>query len=132
MTVANQVRRGARQSGGARFNFVVTFLLIGLAAYSAYHYVPVAYKAYLFKDFMKETVNKAAYPPGQTPDWVAQQLRVAAKDYDVPPDMNVTVQNENGRLAARVTFTRPVQLPGYVYQYNFDHTAVSSGFISQQ
>ena len=44
--------------------------------------------------------------------------------------MQVSVQNDNGRLAARVTWTRPVQLPGYVYQYNFDHTARSSGFIN--
>ena len=131
MNVANHVRGRAGQGGGARFNFVVAVLLIGLAAYSAYHFVPVAYKAYLFKDFMQETVNKAAYPPGQTPEWVAQQLRSAARDYDVPPDMQVSVQNENGRLAARVTYTRPVQLPGYVYQYSFDHTALSSGFISQ-
>src|ERR1051325_10741468 len=115
MTVTNHVRGSAGQSGGARFNFVVAVLLIGLAVYSAYHYVPVAYNAYLFKDFMQETVNRAAYPPGQTPDWVVQQLRTAARDYDLPPDMQVSVQNENGRLAARVTFTRPVQLPGYVY-----------------
>ncbi|HWW74848.1 MAG TPA: hypothetical protein VNZ44_05585 [Pyrinomonadaceae bacterium] len=128
MTFANHVR----ERGGARFNFVVTVLLIGLAAYSAYQYVPIAYKAYLFKDYMQETVNKAAYPPGQTSDWVAQQLRAAAKEYDVPPDMQVSVQNENGRLAARVTYTRPVQLPGYVYQYNFDHTALSSSFVSGQ
>ena len=132
MTVENHVRGRAGQSGGARFNFVVTALLIGLAVYSAYHYVPVAYKAYLFKDFMQETVNKAAYPPGQTPDWVTQQIRSAAKEYDVPPDMQVSVQNDNGRIAARVTYTLPVQLPGYVYQYKFDHTAHSSGFISQQ
>ena len=128
MTFANNVR----ERGGARFNFVVAVLLIGLAAYSAYQYVPVAYKAYLFKDYMQETVNKAAYPPGQTADWVVQQLRAAARDYDVPPDMQVSVQNENGRLAARVTYTRPVQLPGYVYQYNFDHTALSSSFVSGQ
>ena len=130
MTVTHHVRGRAGQRGGARFNFLVAALLIGLAAYSAYHYVPVAYQAYLFKDYMQETVNKAAYPPGQTADWVAQQLRAAARDYDVPPDMQVSVQNDNGRLAARVTWTRPVQLPGYVYQYNFDHTALSSGFIN--
>ena len=129
MTVGNHVRGGAGQSGGARFNFLVTALLIGLAAYSAYHYVPVAYKAYLFKDYMQETVNKAAYPPGQTADWVEQQLRAAAKDYDLPPDMRISVQNESGHMAARVTWTRPVQLPGYVYDYEFDHIARSSGFI---
>ncbi len=130
MTVAHHARARAEERGGARFNFLVIVLLIALAAYSAYNYAPVAYDAYLFKDYMQETVNKAAYPPGQPAGWVEQQLRAAAKDYDLPPDMQVSVQNEDGRIAARVTWTRPVRLPGYVYQYNFDHTARSSGFIN--
>jgi hypothetical protein len=130
MIVAEQARRGRRgEHGGARFNFVVVVIVIGLAVYSAYNYVPVAYNAYLYKDFMQETVNKAAYPPVKSNDWVAQQLRAAAKEYNLPDDAEFKVQNEDGRIAARVTWTRPVQLPGYVYEYDFDHTTRSSGFI---
>ena len=130
MSVVEQVRRGRRgERGGARFNFIVTLVVIALAAYSAYNYVPVAYNAYRYKDLMQETVNKAAYPPAKSNDWVAQQLRDAAKEYDLPEDADVRVQNENGRIVARVTWTRPIQLPGYVYEYDFDHSARSSGFI---
>jgi hypothetical protein len=130
MTVAEQARQGRRgERGGARFNFVVVVIFIALAVYSAYRYVPVAYNAYLYKDLMQETVNKAAFPPVKSNDWIVQQLRAAGKEYELPDDADVRVQNENGRIAARVTFTRPVQLPGYVYEYNFDHTARSSGFI---
>ena len=118
------------QRGGARFNFVVVILIIALAAYSASNYAPVAYRAYLYRDFMEETVNKAAYPPPKSNDWVAQQLRAAAKEYDLPENADIKVQNEDGRIAAHVTFTRPVQLPGYLYEYDFDHTARSSGFIN--
>ena len=117
------------QRGGARFNFVVIILVIALAAYSAYNYAPVAYSAYLYKDFMQETVNKAAYPPIKSNDWVAQQLRDAAKEYDLPEDTDIKVENEDGRIVARVSYTRDVKLPGYVYEYDFDHTARSSGFI---
>ena len=130
MTDANNVRARAGQTGGARFNLVAILLVIGLAAYSAYNYAPVWYNAYLFKDYMQETVNKAAFPPGQPAGWVEQQLRAAAREYNLPPEMQVNVQNENGRIAARVIWTRPVQLPGYTYQYNFDHTTYSSGFIN--
>jgi hypothetical protein len=127
MTVANHSERG-----GARFNFVVVILLIALAAYSAYNFAPVSYKAYRFKDYMQETVNKAAYPPGQTTEWVAQQLRAAAKEHGLPEDFEVNVQREEGRIAAHVTWAEPVQLPGFTYEYDFDHTARSSGFISQK
>ena len=117
------------QRGGARFNFLVVVLLIALAVYSAYNYAPVAYNAYLYKDYMQETVNKAAYPPAKSNDWVTQQLRAAAKEYDLPEDADIKVQNEDGRIVARVSYTRDIQLPGYVYEYDFDHTARSSGFI---
>ena len=135
MTVAHQGRRAGRgrgERGGARFNFVVTILLIALAVYSAYHYAPVSYKAYRFKDFMQETVNKAAYPPGQSNEWITQQLRGAAKEYELPADAEINVQKEEGRISVRVTWTEDVQLPFYVYEYDFDHTARSSGFISQR
>ncbi len=105
MTVANNVRGRAGQRGGARFNFVLILLVIALAGYSAYNYVPVAYNAYLFKDYMQETVNKAAYPPGQTTDWVTQQLRAAAKEYELPQDAEINVHREEGRIAARVTWS---------------------------
>ncbi len=124
---------GARgERGGARLNFLVVVALIGLTGYAAYNYVPVAYNAYLYRDFMQQTVNKAAYPPGQTAEWVESQLRAAAKEYDLPPVVEVRAQNEGGRMAARVRFERPVRMPGFTYQYKFDHTAHSTGFINPQ
>ena len=133
MTVAERERHGPGrrgECGGSRFNFILVILLIVLAAYSAYNYAPVSYNAYLFKDFMQETVNKAAYPPAKGTDWVAQQLRDAAPEFDLPEDADIRVQNENNRIVARVTWTRSIPLPGFVYEYDFDHTARSSGFIN--
>ncbi len=130
MTLSEQSRQRRRgERGGTRFNFIVVIVIIGLAVYSAYNYAPVAYNAYLYKDFMQETVNKAAYPPAKSSDWVAQQLRAAAREYDLPEDAEIKVTNEDGRIVARVSYTRDIQLPGYVYEYDFDHTARSSGFI---
>ena len=130
MIFAAQERRGRRgERGGARFNFALILLVIALAGYSAYNYAPVAYNAYLYKDFMQETVNKAAYPPVKSNAWVTQQLRAAAKDYNLPEDAEIKVENENGRVVAHVTYSHDIQLPGYLYEYDFDHTARSSGFI---
>ncbi|HZT59394.1 MAG TPA: hypothetical protein VFA21_12275 [Pyrinomonadaceae bacterium] len=123
---------GRGERGGSRLNFLIVMIVIGVVGYSAYHYAPVEFNAYRFKDFMQETVDKASYPPGQSNEWVAQQLRAAAPDYNLPPDINVNVQRDEGRITARVQWTQPVKLPAYVYQYKFDHTVRSSGFISQQ
>ena len=119
------------ESGGARLNFLIVAAVIVLVGYAAYNYAPVAYNAYLYKDFMQQTINKAVYPPGQPIDWVETQLKAAAREYDLPADTQVSVQNEGGgRMAARVRWERPVPMPFFVYQYKFDHTVRSSGFIN--
>ncbi len=130
MTRRGQGNRGER--GGSGLNLLVVLLVLGAAAYCAYQYAPVAYSAVLFRDFMEETVNKAAYPPGQTTTWVESQLRANAKENDLPPDMRLEVQNQNGKIVAHAQWTKPIRLPGYVYEYKFDHTARSSGFINPQ
>jgi hypothetical protein len=120
--------RGER--GGARLNLLILVALAALVGYAAYHYAPVAYHAFLFKDFMQETVDKAAYPPGQPLSWVETQLRARAKELDLPADAVYTVQNQDRHIAARVRWTHPVPMPGFVYDYEFDHTARSSGIVS--
>lgn len=125
--------RGPRagERGGSRLNLIIILAVIALGAYSAYNYAPVSYNAFLLKDFMQDTVNRAAFPPGQSNEWVAQQLRKAAQDYALSENPAVNVQRESGQIVARVQWTRPVKLPGYTYQYTFDHTVRSSGFINQ-
>ena len=78
----------------------------------------------------QDTVNKASYPPGQSNEWVTAQFRKALKENDLPEDAYINVQKESGQIVARVQWTRPVKLPGYTYQYTFDHTVRSSGFIN--
>ncbi|HZI17722.1 MAG TPA: hypothetical protein VEY09_03920 [Pyrinomonadaceae bacterium] len=117
--------------GGARLNFLIVVAVIALAAYSAYQYVPVAYAAFRYKDVMQETVNKAAFQQGSAVTWATAQLRAAAKEAGLPEETRVEVQNQSNRLVARVRWTRPVPLPGYVYHYEFDHTVASSSFFSQ-
>ena len=120
--------RARGEMGGARLNLLILVALIALVGYAAYSYVPVAYQAALFKDFMQETVNKAAYPPGQPLKWVEMQLRAKAKELDLPDDAVYKVQNEDSHVSARVRWTRPIPMPGFVYDYEFDYTAKSTGF----
>jgi hypothetical protein len=119
--------RGER--GGARLNFLIVVALVALVGYAAYNYTPVAYDAFLYKDFMQETVDKAAYPPGQPLGWVESQLRAKAEELGLPPDAVYSVQNQDNHVSARVRWTYPIPMPGFIYDYEFDHTAKSKGFI---
>ena len=120
-------RRGERGEG--RLKFLITIAILAVVAYAGYQYVPVALKAYQFKDYMQQTVDKAS-ALGQNGEWVKTQLKASFNDYDVPPEATITTTQREGRLEATVQFTRPVILPLYTYQYDFNYTARSTGFIN--
>ena len=123
-----QTSRSAER-GGARLKFLIVILVIGATAYAGYLYVPVAFQAYLFKDLMQHDVDVAVtqnYPAS----WVKDQLAKSAAEYSVPSDAVITPAQENSQIVVRVQFTRPIELPGFTYHYEFDHTAKSTTFLT--
>jgi len=119
----------ANERGSARSNFIIVMLIIGAIGYGGYIYVPVKYHEYLFKDWMQHTVD-VAVAAGYKPDWVSNQLTKSLAEYDVPSDAVVTPANRDNRVEVRVQYTRTIEFPGYSYQYEFDHTARSSAFLT--
>src|SRR5690348_15365580 len=112
----------ASELGGARLKFLIVVLVFGAVAYAGYLYVPVQYDAYLFRDLMQHDVD-VAVTQGYPDSWVSDQLKKSAKEYNVPPDALITPSREENRVVVRVQFTRPIQFPGYTYNYEFDYTA---------
>ena len=120
----------ANERGSANLKFILVMAIMIAAAYAGYLYVPVAFQAYTLKDAMQHNVDQAsamAYPPS----WVQQQLIKNAVDYGLPPDAVITPGHQNNRVEVRVQFTRPIEFPGFTYQYEFDHTARSTKFLTQ-
>jgi|ERR1700674_1628866 len=120
-------RNGER--GGARLKFIVVIAIIGIIAYAGYVFVPVAYDAYLLKDLMQHDVD-VAVTQGYPASWLKDQLTKAGKDYGVPPDAVIDPTQRENRMEVRVQFVRPIEFPGFTYQYNFDHTARSTAFLT--
>ena len=115
--------------GGATLKFVIVMAIIAAVAYAGYQFIPVAYQSYQLKDLMQHNVDTAV-ALGKPTSWVKEQLEKNSTDYSIPPDALIDpVQHEN-RMEVRVQFTRPIEFPGYVYNYEFDHTARSSTFLS--
>ena len=117
------------EHGGARVKFLIVILVLAILGYVGYLYIPIAYQAYLFKDVMQHNVNVAA-TQGYQPGWVSEQLTKAAREYDVPPNAVITPTSKDNRIEVRVQFTKPIEFPGYTYEYEFDYTAKSTAFLS--
>ena len=117
------------ERGSSRLKFVLVMAVLACTAYAGYLYIPVAYQAYLFKDLMQHYVDVAA-TQGYQPSWAAQQLLKSEAEYDVPPNAIITPANRDNRIEVRVQFSRPIEFPGYTYQYVFDHTVKSTAFLN--
>jgi hypothetical protein len=125
-------RRRWNERGASRLSFLVIVLALAAVAYVAYQLVPLYYNASLYKVYMKDTVDKAA-ATGKDPEWVKTQLRsTGAEEYGVPPTAVVESNIGDGRINARVRYTRPIDFKVYVYQYSFDHPVKSDKFLSSQ
>jgi hypothetical protein len=117
------------ERGSARLKFIVVIAIIGVVGYMGYMYVPVAYQAYLFKDLMQHDVDVAS-SQGYPATWVKDQLVKSAPEYGVPADAVINPALRDNRVEVTVQFVKPIEFPGYTYQYNFDYTAKSTAFLT--
>lgn len=119
----------ANERGGARLKFILVMAVIFAGAYIGYMLLPVAYNAYVWKDLMQHKVDVAA-TQGYPANWVNDQLKKSAAEYGIPPDAEITAGPLDQRIQCRVQFTKPIEFPGYTYQYEFDYTAKSTEFLT--
>ena len=123
-----QMRRSGER-GSASLKFLIVMAFLGACAYSGYLYIPVAYHAAVFRDLMQHQVDVAS-AQGYKPEWVAEQLRKNAPEYEIPVDAVYTPVLRESRMELRVQYVRPIEFPGYTYNYEFDHTVKSTAFLT--
>jgi hypothetical protein len=121
----------ARQSerGGTRLKFLIVVTIIAAVAYAGYLFIPVAYQAYQIKDLMQHDVD-AAVALGRPTSWIKEQLVKSSPEYGIPADAVITPTQQENRMEVRMQYTLPIEFPGFVYNYEFDHTAKSATFLS--
>ena len=120
--------RRSSERGSGRLQFLIVIAVIGAVAYSGYLYVPVAFRAHTYKDLMQHYVDVAA-AQGYQPSWASEQLVRSGPEYDVPPNAVITPVRRDDRVEVRVQYVKPIEFPGYTYNYEFDHTVKSSAFL---
>jgi hypothetical protein len=117
------------ERGGARLKFIVFVVIVVAVAYSGYLYIPVQFDAYRVKDLMQGEVDRATalgYPVTR----IAEDLKKKLPEYNVPADAIITPSQQQNRFYLRVQYTRPIEFPGYTYNFEFDHTAQSTDFLT--
>jgi hypothetical protein len=122
------IKDRSNELGGSRLKFLIVMAILLSVGYAAYLYIPVRYHAYLYKDLMQQFVDVAS-AQGRPPAWVGEQLSKSAEEYDVPSNAVITPSSVESRVQVRVQFTKPIEFPGYTYNYEFDETVKSAAFF---
>jgi hypothetical protein len=126
------------QRGGAGLNVLIIFLILGLAGNAGYQYIPTAYNGETIKQEMNAAVLQAmALPPSQGDPVKVTRARIerVLQSNNAPVDAIVDVKMVNKAMQSRVSYTKKVSLLPfgiYDYDYNFDFTATSGGYLLKE
>jgi hypothetical protein len=128
--MSNNTRPRKSEQGGARLKFLIVVAILGSVGYAGYQFIPVFIREYQIKDLMRNDVDTAA-STGKSASWIKDQLVKQSEEYGIPADATITPQQQqDNRMEVRVQFTLPIEFPGFVYNYEFDHTAKSATFLT--
>ncbi len=123
------MRTRSSERGSGRLQFLIVMTIIVGTAYAGYLYIPVAYRAHSYKDLMQHYADVAG-ASGYPPSWAGEQLMKNAPEYEVPTNAIITPVRRDDRIEVRVQFIKPIEFPGYTYNYEFDHTVKSTAFLA--
>jgi len=113
------------ERGGAKFNFLLTVLVLGAMGYAGFKVVPAYVNDYQFQDFIQQESRFAlAGYPRKSPDDLRNDVIKKAKELDLPlksEDIRVSVSNTNVDISADYSVT--FDLSVYQWTHDFHHHA---------
>ncbi len=133
----NAVKNRSSERGGASTKFLIVAVVLVLIGNAGYQFIPVAYNAESLKQDMQTAVVQGLAMPGRmTPvEMVKQKIQGSVQSNNIPADAFVEVKQTGNLIQAHVVYTKEVPiLPFgiYNYQYQFDHVATPTGFLTKQ
>ena len=118
--------RNRRERGEGQFGCLVGLVLLLVAGLIAYRMIPVKVKS----AEMRDTVVDEAKSAGQQGDAaILRNILYKAEQLQLPiTEKDVQIKRANSMIRVEVSYTVPVQFPGYVYNWNFHHKAENPVF----
>lgn len=111
------------QQGSGKSGCFFALLMLAALAYLGYKIVPPLFSNYQLKDAVDELATFGLV--GQHKENPGAEIQSAvlkkAEELDIPlKKENVKVQLGDSRVEITVTYTVPIELPGYVYNWDFE------------
>lgn len=102
---------------------LVLLAVVGIAA----KLIPIKIRSAELYDFMEE---QAMFAGRAKPDEIKKRILRRAEELELPlKKKNLSVERRAGRVRMRATYTVPVELPGYTFEWAFEHIVDRPVFI---
>ena len=112
------MRPGRAQSGEGRIGCIIWVTLLAIGILVGSKMIPVKIATSQLYDFMDEQAKWAATTP---PEVLRDRIFVKSNELNLPLDpKNLTCERYGDNIKMRAVFTVPVELLGYVYNWEFD------------
>ncbi len=131
------VKNRLSERGSVRTKFLLTIVVLFLIGNAGINFIPIAYQGESFKQEMQTAVVQGLANPvgaGKATEVVKTKLRRAALDNNLPADTFMDVKQNGNTIQAHVYYLKKIPIiPFGIYNYNyeFDHTATPTGFLSK-
>ncbi|MBV9477276.1 MAG: hypothetical protein JO315_14470 [Acidobacteria bacterium] len=113
--------RKRSERGEGNFGCLVGLVLLLIAGLVAYKMIPVKVKAADMRDTVVDEAKSAGLHDDRA---IHAAIMDKAHELELPiTDDDVVIERRNSMIRVDVKYTVPVQFPGYVYKWNFEHKA---------
>ena len=110
--------RNRRERGESQFGCLVGLVVLLAAGLIAYKMIPIKVKA----ADLRETIVDESHSAGQhKDDQIRRQILAKAQQNELPvSDKDIEISRSSANIKIKVSYTVPVEFPGYTYQWNFN------------
>jgi hypothetical protein len=113
-----EARRRRHESGDSNIGCIVWVLVLAIGVFLAFKLIPVKIRSAEFYDFMDEIAKFSSATATQ--EQIEKRLMDKARDLDIPLEKrNLRITLSRDRIKIDVSYTIPVEFPGYTYNWNF-------------
>jgi hypothetical protein len=113
--------RSRAQRGEGQMGCLVGLVFIAIAVFISFKLIPIKVRA---AELRQEVVDQAKAAGMRGDDKIMAAILRKAEDNHLPVTVdNVKINRTANTINVDVTYTVPVEFPGYTYQWSFNHHA---------
>jgi len=115
------MRFSRRERGEGQLGCIVGLIFLALAIFVAYKMIPIKVKAAELRQVVVDEAKAAGTHPDER---IRDEILRKAQENNLPvTEDDIKIERAHSEIDVLVTYTVPIQFPGFTYKWNLRHHA---------